>query len=220
MNRLLLVLFASMLTLGGTARAQDLKLGTMSLEGRGLVSVFLVPEGGERCVVEVRDSTGTRVQAIEPEGLDCKEHWWARAFATKDMNFDGFADFGFTAVCGNRNCSCNWYLYNPVSSRFEASSALADVSCDVRVDRKAKTLTFGSRGSMNSENVDTYKWRDTELALVRQEVNLMVGPDPDANVCVVTQIVSELRQAGMVKVSRTCKLNGEPCSCDKAISIF
>ena len=219
MSRFSFVVFALMLTLGGIARAQDLRLGTMSWTGRGLLSVFLVPNDDERCAVEIRDSTGSRVQEIESETLDCKEHWWPRAFVTMDLNFDGFADFGFTSHCGNRNCGCIWFLYSPVRRQFEASPALADQSCDFQLDRKAKTLTSRLR-SVNSWYVDTYQWKNAKLILVRRELNLMAGPEPEARVCAVTQIVSKPRKAEMVEVSRTCKLNGEPCSCEDAKMFF
>ena len=49
---------------------------------------------------------------------------------------------------------------------------------------------------------------------------LVTYPEREAQLCVITRIVSEVRAAGMVEVGRTCAINGKTCSCDGAISAF
>jgi hypothetical protein len=144
-----------------------------------------------------------------------------RGFETTDMNFDGFPDFGLVSDCGNRNCTMNWFLYNPASGRFEANPALSKVgSVEVQIEHKAKTLTFTSLASFRSAGVDTYRWKKGELVLIRRELELVTYPEPEAKLCVITRIVSEVKAAGMVEVGRTCAINGKTCSCDDAISAF
>lgn len=137
------------------------------------------------------------------------------------MNFDGFPDFGLVSDCGNRNCAFDWFLYNPVSGRFEPSPALSEIGyAQVQLDHQRKTLTFVTPGSFRSGDVDTYQWKNGELVLVRQELTLFTYPGPEMKLCVITKIVSEPKGAEMVEVGRTCKVNGEPCSCEGAISAF
>jgi hypothetical protein len=169
--------------------------------------------------VEIRDRTGSLSQKIE-EGLNCvllKD----RGFQIADMNFDGFPDLGLVSDCGNRNCTLNWFLYNPASGLFEVNPALSEIGhADVQIEHKAKTLTFTSLSSFRSASVDTYRWKNAELVLIRRELELVTYPEREAKLCVITRIVSEVQAAGMVEVGRTCAINGKTCSCDDAISAF
>jgi hypothetical protein len=209
-----------MLAFGEIASAQELRHECLNLDGRGPLSLFLISRGDVSCAVEIRDGTGSLFQEIE-QGLNCvplKD----RGFEIADMNFDGFPDFGLVSDCGNRNCSLDWFLYNPVSGQFEASPALSEIGyAGVQLDHKGKTLTFRSvGGGARSGTDDTYRWKKGELVLIRSELVLATYPDPEANLCVITRIVSEPKGAEMVEVGRTCEVNGEHCSCDGAISGF
>jgi hypothetical protein len=208
-----------MLTFGEIASAQELRHECMRVDGRNSLCLFLSSRGDDSCAIEIRDRTGSLFQEIE-QGLNCvllKD----RGFAIADMNFDGFPDFGLVSDCGNRNCALDWFLYNPVSGQFEASPALSEIGyAQVQLDHKRKTLTFTSLGSFRSGGVDTYRWKNGKLLLIRRELTLFTYPEPEANLCVITRIVSELEGAEMVEVGRTCEVNGERCSCDGAISGF
>src|SRR5450631_2178961 len=212
MNYFSFVFCIVLITFGRIASAEELWHKGVNLAGRGPLSFFLIPKGDHLCAIEIRDSNGSRFQEIE-QNVNCselKDH----ALVAEDMNFDGFTDFSFGAYCGNRNCSCAWFLYNPASGQFEASRALAEVACDVQLDHKGKTLGFRSRSSLSGERLDTYQWKNGELVLIREELSLLVGPDPELRVCVITRIVREIKGAEMVEVSRKCELNGNACSCD------
>ena len=220
MNLFSIVFWVFMLAFGEIASAKELRHECMNVGGRGPLCLFLNSSGDDSCAIEIRDRTGSLFQEIA-QGLNCvllKE----RGFEIADMNFDGFPDFGLVSDCGNRNCSLDWFLYNPVSGQFEASPAFSDIGyADVQLDVKRKTLTFTSiGGGARRGSIDTYKWKKSELMLIRQEQKLATYPDPEANLCVITRIVSELKGAKMVEVGRTCEVNGEHCSCDGAISGF
>jgi hypothetical protein len=192
----------------------------MNVGGRGPLCLFLNSRGDDSCAIEIRNRTGSLFQEIE-QGLNCvllKD----RGFSMADMNFDGFPDFGLVSDCGNRNCALDWFLYNPVSGQFEASPALSEIGyAQVQLDHKRKTLTFMSVGAgARSGGVDTYQWKNGRLVLIRRELTLATYPEPEANLGVITRIVSELEGAEMVEVGRTCEVNGEHCSCDGAISGF
>jgi hypothetical protein len=209
-----------MLTFGEIASAQALRHECMRVDGRNSLCLFLSSRGDDSCAIEIRDRTGSLFQEID-QGLNCvllKD----RGFAIADMNFDGFLDFGLVSDCGNRNCALDWFLYNPVSGQFEASPALSEIGyAQLQLDHKRRTLTFTSvGGGARSETDDTYRWKKGELVLIRSELVLATYPDPEANLCVITRIVSELKGAEMVEVGRTCKVNGERCSCDGAVSGF
>jgi hypothetical protein len=208
------------LTFGEIASAKEPRRECMNVDGRDPLCLFLTSRGEDLCAIEIRDQRGSLVQEIEQDE-NCvllKE----RGFVIEDMNFDGFLDFGLVSNCGNRNCSLDWFLYNPASGQFEANPALSEMGyVQVELDHKRKTLTFISTGGgARSGSVDTYSWKNGELVLIRQELTLLTYPEPERNLCVITQIVSEPKGAEMVEVGRTCKVNGEHCSCDGALSGF
>ena len=209
-----------MLTFGEIASAQELRHEFLNMGWRDPSCLTLSSRGDDSCAIEIRNPTGSLRQEIEL-GLNCAL-LRDRAFEIADMNFDGFPDFGLVSDCGNRNCSLDWFLYNPVSGQFEASPTLSEIGyADVQLDLKRKTLTFTSiGGGARSATIDTYKWRKSELVLIRQELTLATYPGPEMKLCVITKIVSEPKGAEMVEVGRTCKVNGEPCSCEGAISAF
>lgn len=218
-NRFFVVSCVFMLTFGEITSAQELRHEFLTVGVRDPSCLLLSSRGDDSCAIEIRNPTGSLRQEIEL-GLNCallKD----RAFEIADMNFDGFPDFGLVSDCGNRNCSFDWFLYNPVSGQFEASPALSEIGyAQVQLDHQRKTLTFTSPGSFRSGDVNTYKWKNGELVLIRQELTLFTYPGPEMNLCVITRIVSEPKGTEMVEVGRTCKVNGEHCSCDGAISAF
>jgi hypothetical protein len=219
-NLFSIVFWVFMLAFGEIASAEEFRHECMNVDGRDPLCLFLTSRGDDLCAIEIRDQRGSLVQEIEQDE-NCvllKE----RGFEIEDMNFDGFLDFGLVSGCGNRNCALDWFLYNPVSGQFEASPPLSEIGhVGFQLDHKRKTLTFTSiGGGARSATIDTYKWRKSELVLIRQELTLATYPGPEMNLCVIAKIVSELKGAKMVEVGRTCEVNGEPCSCDGAISGF
>lgn len=84
-----------------------------------------------------------------------------------DVNFDGHLDLQVYSHDGGAgpNYGYNYYLYNPLTKKFNYSSAMSDLS-QPAVNSKTKSITAAWRNGAANHGFEKYKWVNRKLTLV------------------------------------------------------
>jgi hypothetical protein len=85
---------------------------------------------------------------------------------TDDVNFDSYKDFYYPVRQGNVNTYYHFWLWNPISKRFETSEELSKISL-ISIDQQTQTISGYERSSAVSNTQTFYKYINSVLTCIR-----------------------------------------------------
>lgn len=126
--------------------------------------------------IEVRDEDGALLYTIELEAeaggdlpMEYTQCWEAEnAFRLVDVNFDGYDDIEVFGWAPSNTIPYLYWLWDDGAQRFTYSFCMQVTG----IDPETKTITVEYKDGPGGARycVETYEWRDGELALVSREI--------------------------------------------------
>ncbi len=127
--------------------------------------------------------SGSVIQEFElSEELDLEEGYYVEEpnalFSFQDVNFDGYADLAFLRVTGVANAWSDYYLFDPLTKRWQFNAELSDYPNITRNEEK-RTLSFYNKGGYGGAWYEsgTMQWLDSKVLMMRREEQISGGED-------------------------------------------